>query len=76
MNEEMVAVVNSAIAKHISDSIPELEIVSNPEEGWEWQTKEDSSAEWHETPLEALIDFAHVILMDNKRLMKEAESND
>ena len=76
MNKEIVGAVNDAIARQISNSIPELEILFNLEEGWEWKTKEDSSADWHETPLDALIDFVYVILMDNKRLMKEAENND
>lgn len=65
-----------AIARQISNSIPELEISLFSYHGWEWKTKEGESANWHETPLDALIDFVYVILMDNKRLMKEAENND
>jgi hypothetical protein len=76
MNKEIVGAVNDAIARQISNSIPELEISLFSYHGWEWKTKEGESAEWHETPLDALIDFVYVILMDNKRLMKEAENND
>jgi hypothetical protein len=76
MNKEIVGAVNDAIARQINNSIPELEISLFSSHGWEWKTKEGESAKWHETPLDALIDFVYVILMDNKRLMKEAENND
>ena len=76
MNEEIVGAVNDAIARQISNSIPELEILFNPDEGWEWVTKEDESAKWYETPLNALINFTQAILMDRDRLIKEYENND
>ena len=59
MNKEIVGAVNDVIARQISNSIPELEISLFSCHGWEWKTKEGESAEWHETPLDALIDFVY-----------------
>lgn len=76
MNSEILSELNQLIAKHISDSIPELEIVFDPAEGWEWQDNHTESEIWFASPLDALINFTIAVLAELERETKQVENDD
>lgn len=76
MNSEILSELNQLIAKHISDSIPELEIVFDPAEGWEWQDNHTESEIWFASPLDALIHFTIAVLAELERETKQVENDD
>lgn len=76
MNSEIFSEANQLNAKHISDSIPELEIVFDPTYGWEWQDNHTESDTWFTNPLDALIDFTIAVLAELERETKQVENDD
>lgn len=76
MNSKIFSEVNQLVAKYISDSIPELEIVFDPAYGWEWQDNHSESDIWFTSPLEALIDFTIAVLAKLEQETKQVENDD